>query len=149
MAKSTRTNFSTLYCVSLSSESFVSELLFISQSRKSDQLVSLSAACLETNTVVSGLPGCPFIAAQPPFDQSPITIQPIDQRILSFYLCLFSVGPEHCETERRWLPGRQKTLLIRKGTERLTHHLLVCQCVCLMSKQSFSLTYPHCQHSAG
>lgn len=91
-----------LYSVCLSPQFLISELLFISQSRKPEQLVSLAADRSETNTAVSGLPGCPLIAAQPPFDQSQITIQSIDQRILSFCLCLFSVGAVCCETERRW-----------------------------------------------
>lgn len=74
------------------SASFISELLFISQSRKPDQLVSPAADRLETSTAASSLPGCPFIAAQPSSDQSPITIQSIDWRILSLCPCLFSAG---------------------------------------------------------
>lgn len=80
---------------------FISELLLISQSRKPDQLVSLGADHSETNTAVSGSPGCPFIAAQPPFDQSPITIRCIDQSGLSLRLCLSSVRAVGCEAERR------------------------------------------------
>lgn len=82
--------------------------------RKPDQVVSLAADRSETNTAVSGLPGRPFTAAQPPLDQSPITIRCIDQSGLSLYPCLLSARAVCCEAEHRWLQGCQKNITDKK-----------------------------------
>lgn len=134
-----------LSCVCVSSVFVIYEELFICQSGKPDQLVSLAADHLETNSgkrFVS-VYSCPtsfwsITDYNATYWSENIIFLPV------FVLCWSCVLWDRAPT----VPGHQKTLLIRKVTERpvnsssiiLCVHC-VCVCVCVMSRLPFESTF--------